>query len=139
MKKNPNLRGIGLKIHFRKIFLVMKLTLFLICCLVFAVQAKVDAQLQTVSLKLENASVSEAIRQLKKQTKLDFFFSNKEVNVKQQVSLDLKDVRLDEALHRLLGDTFVYEFVDNIVVIKPAPLQHPVAPQKKNAAERACP
>lgn len=131
MKKNPNLRGIGLKIHFRKIFLVMKLTLFLICCLVFAVQAKVDAQLQTVSLKLENASVSEAIRQLKKQTKLDFFFSNKEVNVKQQVSLDLKDVRLDEALHRLLGDAFVYEFVDNIVVIKPAPLRHPVAPQKK--------
>lgn len=131
MKKNPNLQGIGLKIHFRKIFLVMKLTLFLVCCLVFSLHASVNAQLQTVSLKLENVSVSEAIRQLKKQTHLDFFFSNKEVNVKRQVSLNLQNVRLDEALFHLLGDTFVCEFIDNIVIIKPASRNTSALPQKK--------
>lgn len=109
----------------------MKLTLFLVCCLVFTVHASVDAQLQTVSLRLENASVSEAIRQLKKQTNLDFFFSNKELNVKKQVSLDLRNVRLDEALASLLGDAFVCEFMDNMVIIKPAPLATGSAPQKK--------
>lgn len=109
----------------------MKLTLFLVCCLVFTVHASVDAQLQTVSLKLENASVSEAIRQLKKQTNLDFFFSNKELNVKKQVSLDLRNVRLDEALASLLGDAFVCEFMDNMVIIKPAPLVTGSLPQKK--------
>lgn len=100
-------------------------------CLVFTVQASVEAQLQMVSLKLEKATVSEAIRQLKKQTKLDFFFSNKEVDVNQQVSLNLKEVRLDEALTRVLGDAFVYEFMDNMVIIKPAPRQLLSAPQQK--------
>lgn len=131
MKKNPNLRGIGLKIHLRKIFLVMKLTLFLVCCLIFTVHASVNAQLQTVSLKLRNASVSEAIQLLKKQTNLDFFFSNKEVNVKKQISLDLRDVKLDEALTRVLGDAFTYEFMDNMVIIKPVSRQSTSVPQQK--------
>lgn len=109
----------------------MKLTLFLLCCLIFSVHASVNAQLQTVTLKLQNASVSDAIQQLKKQTDLDFFFSNKEVDVRKQVSLDLRNVRLDEALNRVLGDAFVYEFMENMVIIKPSPRQLSAAPQKK--------
>ena len=53
----------------------MKLTLFLMCCFVFQLQAAVEAQNQTVSLKVENVSLAEAISQLKKQIKMDFFFS----------------------------------------------------------------
>lgn len=97
----------------------MKLTFVLTCCLVFGLQAAVTAQKQVVSLNLENVSVAEAIGQLGKQTKLDFFFSNKEVDVDRKVSLELKKVRLDEALLRLLGEAYVYEFRDAMVIIKP--------------------
>ena len=97
----------------------MKLTLFLMCCFVFQLQAAVEAQNQTVSLKVENVSLAEAISQLKKQTKMDFFFSHSVVDVDQLVSLDLQNVSLKEALQRLLGKTYTYEFLDGIVIIKP--------------------
>lgn len=119
MEKKLESGGIGLKIPCHKVILVMKLTCFLMCCLLFNVQAAVKAQGQTVSLKLEQVSVAEAIRQLKEQTQLDFFFSNKQVDVDRKVSLDLQDIRLDEALKMLLGEGYAYEFLDDVVIIKP--------------------
>lgn len=119
MEKKLESGGIGLKIPCHKVILVMKLTCFLMCCLLFNVQAAVKAQGQTVSLKLDQVSVAEAIRQLKEQTQLDFFFSNKQVDVDRKVSLDLQDIRLDEALKMLLGEGYAYEFLDDVVIIKP--------------------
>jgi TonB-linked SusC/RagA family outer membrane protein len=72
-----------------------------------------------VTLKLEKTSVAEAIRELKQQTRLDFFFSNKEVNVKKTVSLNCENMRIDEVLQQLLGTEFQFEFVDNMVIITP--------------------
>ena len=133
MEKKLESGGIGLKIPCHKAILAMKLTCFLMCCLLFNVQAAVKAQGQTVSLKLEQVSVAEAIRQLKEQTQLDFFFSNKQVDVDRKVSLDLQDIRLDEALKMLLGEGYSYEFLDDIVVIKPVEVKNPEmgVPQEK--------
>ena len=133
MEKKLESGGIGLKIPCHKAILAMKLTCFLMCCLLFNVQAAVKAQGQTVSLKLEQVSVAEAIRQLKEQTQLDFFFSNKQVDVDRKVSLDLQDIRLDEALKMLLGESYSYEFLDDIVVIKPVEVKNPEmgVPQEK--------
>lgn len=133
MEKKLESGGIGLKIPCHKAILAMKLTCFLMCCLLFNVQAAVKAQGQTVSLKLEQVSVAEAIRQLKEQTQLDFFFSNKQVDVDRKVSLDLQDIRLDEALKMLLGEGYSYEFLDDVVVIKPVEVKNPEmgAPQEK--------
>lgn len=133
MEKKLESGGIGLKIPCHKVILVMKLTCFLMCCLLFNVQAAVKAQGQTVSLKLDQVSVAEAIRQLKEQTQLDFFFSNKQVDVDRKVSLDLQDIRLDEALKMLLGEGYSYEFLDDVVVIKPVEVKNPEmgVPQEK--------
>lgn len=133
MEKKLESGGIGLKIPCHKAILAMKLTCFLMCCLLFNVQAAVKAQGQTVSLKLEQVSVAEAIRQLKEQTQLDFFFSNKQVDVDRKVSLDLQDIRLDEALKMLLGEGYSYEFLDDVVVIKPVEVKNPEmgVPQEK--------
>lgn len=133
MEKKLESGGIGLKIPCHKVILVMKLTCFLMCCLLFNVQAAVKAQGQTVSLKLDQVSVAEAIRQLKEQTQLDFFFSNKQVDVDRKVSLDLQDIRLDEALKMLLGEGYSYEFLDDVVVIKPVEVKNPKmgVPQEK--------
>ena len=119
MKKNPNQCGIGMKIHLRKILLVKKLIFCFICCFLFSLHASIRAQKQMVTLKLEKTSVAEAIRELKQQTRLDFFFSNKEVNVKKTVSLNCENMRIDEVLQQLLGTEFQFEFVDNMVIITP--------------------
>lgn len=95
----------------------MKLTLFFMCCFVFMVHASVEAQLQTVSLRLKNTSVSEVIRELKRQTNLDFFFSNQEVNVNQKVTLDVRQAKLGDVLTQIFGAGFQFEFMDDMVII----------------------
>ena len=97
----------------------MKLIFCFICCFLFSLHASIRAQKQMVTLKLEKTSVAEAIRELKQQTRLDFFFSNKEVNVKKTVSLNCENMRIDEVLQQLLGTEFQFEFVDNMVIITP--------------------
>ena len=99
----------------------MKLIFCFICCFLFSLHASIRAQKQMVTLKLEKTSVAEAIRELKQQTRLDFFFSNKEVNVKKTVSLNCENMRIDEVLQQLLGTEFQFEFVDNMVIITPGP------------------
>lgn len=131
MKKKQNEHGNVLKIHCNRIFMIMKITLFLIFCFVFQLHATVNGQVQFVSLRLENVSLNEAILELKKQTNLDFFFSNKEVDVKSRISLNVDNMKLEEVMRKMLGDSFVCEFVDNMVVIKPVGRHTPLLPQKR--------
>ena len=107
------------------------MTCFLMCCFLFNVQAAVKAQHQTVSLKLKQASVAEAIRQLKAQTDLDFFFSHKQVDADRKVSVNLQDVPLEEALKELLGEGYAYEFLNQTVVIRPVEKEVINYPQQK--------
>ena len=124
--KKKRLGCIELKIPCRKMVLIMKLSFFLFFCFLFQVQATVNAQLQTVSLHLNGASVLERIRQLKKQTALDFFFSNDFVDVDRKMSLQLKNVYLEDALDQLLGGGYDYIFTDSRVIIKRAAESRPV-------------
>ena len=124
--KKKRLGCIELKIPCRKMVLIMKLSFFLFFCFLFQVQATVNAQLQTVSLHLNGASVLEGIRQLKKQTALDFFFSNDFVDVDRKMSLQLKNVYLEDALDQLLGGGYDYIFTDSRVIIKRAAESRPV-------------
>ena len=48
-----------MKIHLRKILLVMKLIFCFICCFLFSLHASIRAQKQMVTLKLEKTSVAE--------------------------------------------------------------------------------
>ena len=118
MKKNSNQKGRALKIPCRKMWETARLTLLMVCCLFVHVQAMANAQKLVVSLKLDNALVADGFRQLKQQTNLDFFFSNEVVDVDRLVSLELKDVFLDEALKCLLGQGYTYEFLEKMVVIR---------------------
>ena len=98
---------------------VMKLTLLLICGFMFSLSAGVRAQAQMVTLKVEGSTFKEVIAELKRQTSLDFFYSFNEVDVDRRVSLDVKNERVDDVLRLLLGDRFVWEYADGMVIIKP--------------------
>ena len=98
----------------------MKLTLLLICGFVFSLSAGVRAQDQMVTLKVEGSTFKEVIAELKRQTSLDFFYSFNEVDVNRSVSLDVKNERIDDVLRLLLGDRFMWEYHDDMVIIKPS-------------------
>ncbi len=97
----------------------MKLTFLLMCGFVFSLSASVRAQDQMVTLKVERMPFTKVISELKRQTQLDFFYSFDEVDVSQAISLDVKNVKIEEVLWQMLGKRFTWEFVDNMVIIKP--------------------
>ncbi|WP_187376787.1 MULTISPECIES: SusC/RagA family TonB-linked outer membrane protein [Butyricimonas] len=107
----------------------MKLTFLLMCGIVFSLSASVRAQDQMVTLKVNGVTFTKVITELKRQTQLDFFYSFNEVDVNQAISLDVKNAKIDDVLRRVLGDRFVWEYVDQMVIIKPV---SSTAPEKKS-------
>ena len=107
----------------------MKLTFLMMCAFVFSLSAGVRAQDQMVTLKVEGMPFTKVISELKRQTQLDFFYSFDEVDVKQTISLDVKNTKIDEVLQQILGGKFTWEYIDRMVIIKPAT---PDEPEKKS-------
>ena len=103
----------------------MKLTVFLILLGLLRVSAVTNAQVYRINLELENVACEEAIESLKGQTNLDFFFSNREVNVNRKVSVSCKNASLEEALKQILGEGYSFRLIDNTVVIRPVKNQLP--------------
>ena len=60
----------------------MKLTLFLFLLGMLRVSASTYAQTYSINLDLVNATRQEAIEAIKKQTDLDFFYSNQEIEAR---------------------------------------------------------
>ncbi len=98
----------------------MKLTVFLLLLGILRVSASTYAQTYSISLDLKNATRQEAIEAIKNQTKLDFFYSNQEVNAKQRVTVNCQGATLEEALQQVLGFGYSFRLVDNMVVIRPS-------------------
>ncbi|MDE7074894.1 MAG: carboxypeptidase-like regulatory domain-containing protein, partial [Odoribacter sp.] len=101
----------------------MKLTFLLVCGIIFSVSATVRAQDQTVTLKMKNTSFGKVIVELKRQTQLDFFYSFDEVDVNRNVSISVANAPVDQVLREILGKRYTLEYMDNMVIIKPAPEQ----------------
>lgn len=97
----------------------MKLTVFLILLGLLRVSATTNAQVYRINLQLENVACGKAIESVKGQTNLDFFFSNKELNVNRKVSVSCQEASLEEALKQILGEGYSFRLVDNTVVIRP--------------------
>lgn len=98
---------------------IMKLTLLLVLGIVFTLSANVRAQDQMVTLKVSGSTFPKVIAELKRQTNLDFFYSMNEIDITRPISLDVKNERVDDVLHQILGDAFSWEYQNNMVVIKP--------------------
>ena len=103
----------------------MKLTFLMMCAFVFSLSAGVRAQDQMVTLNVEGMPFTKVISELKRQTQLDFFYSFDEVDVKQTISLDVKNTKIDEVLQQILGGKFTWEYIDRMVIIKPATPDEP--------------
>ena len=97
----------------------MKLTLFLFLLGMLRVSASTYAQTYSINLDLVNATRQEAIEAIKKQTNLDFFYSNQEIEARRKVTVACENVSLEEALRQVLGNGYSFRIVDNMVVIRP--------------------
>lgn len=120
MKKNREMhRGLFLAPR-SKLFLVMKLTFLFLVIGLLEVQASLRAQIKTVDLDVKGMTLTDVFNELSRQTDLDFFFSNRELDMNRKISISVKNADLTEVLSRILGQGYSFEIVENMVIVKPA-------------------
>lgn len=104
-----------------KIYLAMRLTLLLTMFFSFTAVARVSSQ--SVTLKLENASLRETIKELKNQTGVYFVFNEEEIaSLNVKLSMVLTNEPFEKALDRIFkGLPFTYEYSEGVVILKPTP------------------
>lgn len=99
----------------------MKIFIFLMCLGVLQSNAGVLSQTHSIFLDLRQATVKEVFDDISDQTGLIFFYSNDVLDDQQEVSAQLGELYLEEALDLLAGDLgFSYAYHDNYIVLEAA-------------------
>lgn len=101
----------------RKLVLFMRLTAFFLMVACMHVSARSLSQKVTVSFK--NAPLHEVIREIGSQAGVNLIFNMQQLRTAASVTVDLKNVTLNEALTAVLrNQNFVFELQDGVVAIK---------------------
>ena len=119
MEKNPGM-AFPARGKLKKIFLVMKLKIFLILFGCLQVHAAVYSQNDVkISLDLENVSLEEVIWAIERQTDFVFMYGTSDVEKVQSLTVKENDKGIGEILQACLRNTgLCYEISGNAVVIK---------------------
>jgi TonB-dependent starch-binding outer membrane protein SusC len=119
---NKNLRdclpplGATLKI----IAVSMKLFILLAFAGVVQASASVHSQNNLISLKLEKASVYEAVNEIARQSDLLFIFQETEAIDGKTVTVNLLEATLDDAMQEVLKNSNLgFDLIENYIVVKP--------------------
>jgi TonB-dependent starch-binding outer membrane protein SusC len=125
MKKNLTTGNRGSR-AIKKALLLMKLSLALMLAASLQVSAHVIGQ-SAVSLKVENTEISKALSSIEKQGVYRFLYNSRLPDLNQQISVDIANASIAEALNRLFGGTdLTYKMLENnliVVLSKTAALQ----------------
>lgn len=94
------------------------LSCFLLALLCSVISLTAHAQTQKVSLNLKNAKRAAAVQALQKQTSMEFFYNEDELNKFAPVTLSIKDKTISEVLTLILeGTGMKFSIEKNVVVI----------------------
>src|SRR5690606_25940259 len=93
-----------------KIFLYMKLTLFLILLNVLGVYAN-ETYSKNFSLNYKNTSVKQVMEDIKRQSNLEFFYSNDDFDTSVEIDISVNDGTLEEVLEEILPSDMQYKLV----------------------------
>lgn len=103
---------------FRKTTRIMKITTFLVFLAVSGISASTYAQNFKVSLKKQNVSILEILKEIEHTSEFTFFFNDNQVNVNKKTSVNVKDASLEEVLNQVLKTTgYTYQVIDRQVLI----------------------
>lgn len=98
--------------------------LFLTCSVSLAYATGTYAQNTRISIKLENKSVKEVLKEIEKQTEFSFFFNNKHIDVNRQVSVSTTGSNVSDILDEIFRGTGVtYSVSDKMIVLSATPQQ----------------
>lgn len=92
--------------------------LFFVCSIGLARAADSYAQTAVVSIKAENQTVADVLKEIEEQSEFGFFFDNTRIDLERRVSVDLQDCDIFEVLAKIFDDTDVtYQVLDKNIVL----------------------
>src|SRR4030043_228026 len=102
----------------------MKLILLFIVFGVFQLSATLYSQNGLFTIKMENTSMREVLKEIEKQSELRFFYNDLLTNVDKNVSLVADNLKIEELLNKLFdGSEITYKMMENnLVLISPKAL-----------------
>ncbi|TSJ36600.1 SusC/RagA family TonB-linked outer membrane protein [Mucilaginibacter corticis] len=101
----------------QKLFLVMRITTFLL--LLFILQVSASSLAQKVSLAVHDAPLARVFQELHSQTGYDFAYQTRTLESVKPVTLEVKDLELKDVLDKLFeGQPLTYTIEDKSIVVK---------------------
>ena len=101
-----------------KCLLMMKMTILLICVLSFQSFANTGFGQDNITLKLDNATLRKAFREIEKQSSFRFVYNEEVVPNDQKVSIHVEEQPLNTVMKKLLEKTsLTYRVVSNDLVV----------------------
>ena len=103
----------------QKVLRAMKLTIYLFLFSVMSVFAgKTYSQTKGLTIDLKNSTVKEVLQNIETQSEFYFMYSEKLVDVKREVSVNVKDKKINEVLDGLFAGTDVsYKVRDRFILL----------------------
>ncbi|TKG97411.1 SusC/RagA family TonB-linked outer membrane protein [Puteibacter caeruleilacunae] len=100
---------------------VMKLTTIFILFGLISVAANTYSQSAKLSLKMKNVTLSQVFDQIEKQSEFNIFYKKGVIDETQKISMDFKDLSIEEVLKRLLDEKSInYMVIDRDIVLTKA-------------------
>jgi TonB-linked SusC/RagA family outer membrane protein len=113
-----------------KTLLIMKLTLVLTISILLQVNATGYAQ--KITLSAESITLKKLFKEIRKQSKYDFFYDASIIQNIQHININVKDATIEQVLEECLkGQPLTYSVKDKFVVIKEKILTQDSPPQAK--------
>ena len=104
-----NLKGSHTHAVFSRFIRIMKLiNLFFIAGICFANAASSYSQSTLLTLEADNNTLEEVFKMIEKNSEYVFFYSDKAVNLKKKVSINVKDQTIDKILDQVLLQTGIH-------------------------------
>ena len=122
MKKFMYLFGDYVFPEWKKLFRIMKLTIFLILFSMASVFAgKTYSQTKMLNLKMEKSTVKEVLSKIEDLSEFYFMYSGKVIDVNREVSIDAKNESIEQILKTVFANTNVEYEIRNRIVVLSAP------------------
>lgn len=129
MKKLLNLTGVSSGI--KKLWVIMRLSAFLILLTVTASATGVYSQNTKLNVKLNDARISDVFDAIEKQSEFFFFYNRDNFDDSRRISVNMEDKKLNEILDEIFAREDVsYEIFDRNILIKKG-----VVPEKQSGQQ----
>jgi TonB-dependent starch-binding outer membrane protein SusC len=120
MKKTEFEGTAFLKSGWKKVLMIMKLTIFLIFLGLTGVSASVYSQSKKLTLNVENETIREVFDLIESQSEFVFIYKKNVIDPARKVSLKVEELTIDKVLDKLfMNSDTKYEIVNRQIILTP--------------------